>query len=75
MNRHSEIQAFDDAIRELASDYHGGAIENLSVEMTYASKELIDQLIKNVGAAAGRSIFTKEFQAQKAVTGSGHLHG
>ena len=32
MNRHSEIQAFDDAIRELASDYHGGAIENLSVD-------------------------------------------
>ena len=56
-------------------NYFTTKIENLSVEMTYASKELIDQLIKNVGAAAGRSIFTKEFQAQKAVTGSGHLHG
>jgi biopolymer transport protein ExbB/TolQ len=56
-------------------NYFTTKIENLSVEMTYASKELIDQLIKNVGASQGRSIFTKEFQAQKAVTGSGHLHG
>jgi len=56
-------------------NYFTTKIDNLSVEMTYASKELIDQLIKNVGASQGRSIFTKEFQAQKAVTGSGHLHG
>ena len=50
-------------------------IENLTVEMTYSSKELIDYLIKSVGSEFGRSIFTKEFQAQKAVSGSGHIHG
>jgi biopolymer transport protein ExbB/biopolymer transport protein TolQ len=49
-------------------------IENLAVEMTYTSKELIDYLIKSVGSEFGRSIFTKEFQAQKAVSGSGHIH-
>jgi biopolymer transport protein ExbB/biopolymer transport protein TolQ len=48
-------------------------IENLTVEMTYTSKELIDYLIKSVGSEFGRSIFTKEFQAQKAVSGSGHI--
>jgi hypothetical protein len=42
--------------------------------MTYTSKELIDYLIKSVGSEFGRSIFTKEFQTQKAVTGSGHIH-
>jgi len=41
--------------------------------MTYSSKELIDYLIKSVGSEFGRSIFTKEFQAQKAVSGSGHI--
>jgi biopolymer transport protein ExbB/biopolymer transport protein TolQ len=56
-------------------NYFTTKIENLSVEMTYASKELIDGFIKNVGSEVGRSIFTKEFQAQKAVTGSGHIHG
>jgi hypothetical protein len=28
-----------------------------------------------IGSEFGRSIFTKEFQAQKAVTGSGHVSG
>src|ERR1043165_7774260 len=55
--------------------YFTTKIENLTVEMTYTSKELIDYLIKSVGSEFGRSIFTKEFQAQKAVTGSGHIHG
>ena len=50
-------------------------IENLTIEMTVSSKELIDYLIKSVGNEFGRSIFTKEFQAQKAVSGSGHIHG
>ncbi|HEU4763888.1 MAG TPA: MotA/TolQ/ExbB proton channel family protein [Gemmatimonadales bacterium] len=50
-------------------------VENLTVEMTVSSKELIDYLIKSVGSEFGRSIFTKEFQTQKAVTGSGHIHG
>src|SRR5881628_2590786 len=52
-------------------NYFTTKIENLTVEMTYTSKELIDYLIKSVGSEFGRSIFTKEFQAQKAVTGSG----
>jgi biopolymer transport protein ExbB len=54
-------------------NYFTTKIENLTVEMTYTSKELIDYLIKSVGSEFGRSIFTKEFQAQKAVSGSGHI--
>ena len=57
-----------------AYNYFTTKTENLVVEMTYTSKELIDYLIKSVGSEFGRSIFTKEFQAQKAVTGSGHIH-
>lgn len=57
-----------------AYNYFTTKIENLTVEMTYTSKELIDYLIKSVGSEFGRSIFTKEFQTQKAVTGSGHIH-
>ena len=56
-------------------NYFTTKIENLPVEMTVSSKELIDYLIKSVGNEFGRSIFTKEFQAQKAVSGSGHIHG
>jgi biopolymer transport protein ExbB len=56
-------------------NYFTTKVENLTVEMTYTSKELIDYLIKSVGSEFGRSIFTKEFQAQKAVSGSGHIHG
>ncbi len=55
-------------------NYFTTKIEYLTVEMTYTSKELIDYLIKSVGSEFGRSIFTKEFQAQKAVTGSGHIN-
>src|SRR6476659_1350480 len=58
-----------------AYNYFTTTIENLTVEMTYTSKELIDYLIKSVGSEFGRSIFTKEFQAQKAVTGSGQISG
>ncbi|HEX6614868.1 MAG TPA: MotA/TolQ/ExbB proton channel family protein [Gemmatimonadales bacterium] len=58
-----------------AYNYFTTKIENLTVEMTYGSKELIDYLIKSVGSEFGRSIFTKEFQAQKAVTGSGQISG
>jgi biopolymer transport protein ExbB len=58
-----------------AYNYFTTKIENLTVEMTYGSKELIDYLIKGVGSEFGRSIFTKEFQTQKAVTGSGHVTG
>ena len=58
-----------------AYNYFTTKTDNLVVEMTYTSKELIDYLIKSVGSEFGRSIFTKEFQAQKAVSGSGHIHG
>jgi biopolymer transport protein ExbB len=47
-------------------NYFQTKIEHLTVEMTYTSKELIDFLIKSVGSEFGRSIFTKEFQAQQA---------
>ncbi len=53
-------------------NYFQTKIDNLTVEMTYTSKELIDFLIKSVGSEFGRSIFTKEFQAQKAAS-SGHV--
>lgn len=55
-------------------NYFTTKVENLTLEMTVSSKELIDYLIKSVGSEFGRSIFTKEFQTQKAVTGSGHIH-
>src|SRR5438132_4336942 len=44
-----------------AYNYFTTKIENLTVEMTYTSKELIDYLIKSVGSEFGRSIFTREF--------------
>ena len=47
-------------------NYFTTVIENISVEMIYTSKELIDFLIKSVGSEFGRSVFTKEFQAQQA---------
>src|SRR5713226_72072 len=52
-------------------NYFTTKIDFLTVEMTYASKELIDYLIKSVGSEFGRSIFTKEFQTQKASQTSG----
>ena len=54
-------------------NYFTTKIEYLTAEMTHSSKELIDYLIKSVGSEFGRSIFTQEFQAQKAVSGSGHI--
>ncbi len=54
-------------------NYFTTKVEYLTAEMTHSSKELIDYLIKSVGSEFGRSIFTKEFQAQKAVSGSGHI--
>src|SRR6266567_3834300 len=52
-------------------NYFTTKIDFLSVEMTYTSKELIDYLIKSVGSEFGRSIFTQEFQTQKASQTSG----
>ena len=55
-----------------AYNYFQTRIENLTVEMVYTSKELIDFLIKSVGSEFGRSIFTKEFKTQQAAqTGPG----
>src|SRR5947208_2118898 len=42
-----------------------------SVERAVEREELIDYLIKSVGSEFGRSIFTKEFQTQKASQSSG----
>ena len=52
-------------------NYFQTKVENMTVEMTYTSKEMVDYLIKSVGSEFGRSIFTKEFQAQQAA--SGHI--
>ena len=54
-------------------NYFSTKLDYLAVEMTYLSKELIDFLIKSVGSEFGRSIFTKEFQAQKASQSSGPI--
>ncbi|HKV71617.1 MAG TPA: MotA/TolQ/ExbB proton channel family protein [Gemmatimonadales bacterium] len=54
-------------------NYFSTAIDYVTVEMTYTSKELIDFLIKSVGSEFGRSIFTKEFQTQKATQSSGPI--
>jgi biopolymer transport protein ExbB/TolQ len=43
-------------------------IDNLTAEMTYTSKEMIDYLIKGVSGEFGRSRFTREFSAS---TGAG----
>jgi len=56
-----------------AYNYFQTKLEFLTVEMTYTAKELIDYLIKSVGSEFGRSIFTKEFQTQKAVQSSGKI--
>ncbi len=46
-----------------AFNYFSTKIDNLSVEMTYTSKEMIDYLIKGVAGEFGRSRFTREFNA------------
>jgi biopolymer transport protein ExbB/TolQ len=49
-------------------NYFQTRIDNITVEIVYTSKELIDYLIKSVGSEFGRSIFTKEFKAQQAAS-------
>jgi len=49
-------------------NYFQTRIDNITVEIVYTSKELIDYLIKTVGTEFGRSIFTKEFKAQQAAS-------
>ncbi|MEJ7810463.1 MAG: MotA/TolQ/ExbB proton channel family protein [Gemmatimonadaceae bacterium] len=46
-----------------AYNYFQTKIDNLAVEMTYTSKEMIDYLIKGVAGEFGRSRFTREFNA------------
>jgi biopolymer transport protein ExbB len=54
-----------------AFNYFQTKIENLTVEMTYTSKEMIDYLIKGVAGEFGRSRFTREFNA--AASGGGPI--
>jgi biopolymer transport protein ExbB len=54
-----------------AYNYFTTKIENLTVEMTYTSKEMIDYLIKGVAGEFGRSRFTREFGTTTA-TGGGN---
>jgi biopolymer transport protein ExbB len=44
-----------------AFNYFTTKIDNLTAEMTYSSKEMIDYLIKGVSGEFGRSRFTREF--------------
>jgi biopolymer transport protein ExbB/TolQ len=44
-----------------AYNYFTTKIDNLTAEMTYSSKEMIDYLIKGVSGEFGRSRFTREF--------------
>ena len=46
-----------------AFNYFSTKIDNLTAEMTYVSKEMIDYLIKGVSGEFGRSRFTSEFNA------------
>jgi biopolymer transport protein ExbB len=50
-----------------AFNYFSTKIDNLTAEMTYTSKEMIDYLIKGVSGEFGRSRFTREF-----TTGTGN---
>lgn len=44
-----------------AFNYFQTKVDNLTAEMTYTSKEMIDYLIKGVSGEFGRSRFTREF--------------
>src|ERR671913_1750097 len=52
-------------------NYFSTKIDNLTAEMTYTSKEMIDYLIKGVSGEFGRSRFTREFSTQSS--GGGHI--
>jgi biopolymer transport protein ExbB len=53
-----------------AYNYFTTKIDNLTAEMTYVSKELIDYLIKGVSGEFGRSRFTREFGTTAAGGGA-----
>ncbi len=52
-----------------AYNYFTTKIENLTAEMTYVSKEMIDYLIKGVSGEFGRSRFTREFNTAAGTSG------
>src|SRR5437870_6600724 len=52
-----------------AYNYFTTKIDNLTAEMTYVSKEMIDYLIKGVSGEFGRSRFTREFSTAPASGG------
>jgi biopolymer transport protein ExbB len=54
-----------------AFNYFTTKIDNLTAEMTYSSKEMIDYLIKGVSGEFGRSRFTREFST--AAPGGGPI--
>jgi biopolymer transport protein ExbB len=58
-----------------AYNYFTTKIENLTVEMTYTSKEMIDYLIKGVAGEFGRSRFTREFNTSTATGGNQPISG
>src|ERR687895_556149 len=49
-------------------NYFSTKIDNLTAEMTYTSKEMIDYLIKGVSGEFGRSRFTREFNTAAGAT-------
>jgi len=51
-----------------AYNYFSTKIDNLTAEMTYTSKEMIDYLIKGVSGEFGRSRFTREFSTGSSGT-------
>jgi biopolymer transport protein ExbB/biopolymer transport protein TolQ len=57
-----------------AYNYCTTKIDNLNVEMTYTSKEMIDYLIKGVAGEFGRSRFTREFNASPAGAGGNPIN-
>lgn len=44
-------------------NYFQTKVDNITAEMTYSSKEMVDYLIKGVSGEFGRSRFTREFNA------------
>ena len=53
-----------------AYNYFTTKIDNLTAEMMYVSKEMIDYLIKGVSGEFGRSRFTREFNASATSAGA-----
>ena len=49
-------------------NYFQTKIDNLTAEMTYVSKELVDYLIRGVSGEFGRSRFTREFNTSASGT-------